>query len=62
MKHEDNFCDTCEWFDMAASKTHGYCKRFPPVFTRNDERGFARFYNPVTGLNNWCGEWKAVEE
>lgn len=49
-------CRTCDWWEIHPKGTVGFCKRFPPVFTRFDDRDFPRFYNPTTGATSSCGE------
>lgn len=61
MKIEE-ICQNCRWYVESGSTKHGYCKRFPPVFTKNDDQGRPRFYNPVISPNSFCGEWEEVEE
>lgn len=63
MNIDDMVCDNCHWYVEANAGTHGYCKRNPPVLTGHDDRGRPRFFNPVVGPNNFCGEFKeAVDD
>lgn len=61
-KDKEEICANCHWLVLAGAGTHGYCKRFPPVFTKNDEKGFPRFFNPIVGLNSFCGEWEEADD
>lgn len=57
-KDNDEICANCHWFVNSAAGSHGYCKRFPPVFTHRDEKGHPRFYNAVVNPKSFCGEWE----
>jgi len=57
LNDEDKVCESCNWYSPSHAMTHGYCKRFPPVFTNLDDRGRPRFFNPVVSPTNHCGEY-----
>jgi len=59
--NNDDNCSQCLFFQGSPAGNHGFCKRFPPVFTHMDKDGRAKFFNPVTSTFNWCGEWEAAE-
>jgi hypothetical protein len=60
---EEASCASCEYFKATSHGRHGYCQRFPPVFThRDDNSGHARFYSPVVSPNGWCGEYLEIED
>lgn len=54
----DERCENCYFYRPSHAATHGYCRRFPPVFTNLDDMGRAKFFNPVTAPHNFCGEWE----
>lgn len=54
----DENCQSCHWYQEAPSEKHGYCHRYPPVFTHNDEKGRPRFFCPVVNGRGYCGEWE----
>lgn len=62
MSKAEQTCEHCNWYVAASSQKHGFCKSRPPVFTRIDEKGHPRFYNPVVAPHNFCSEWDEVEE
>jgi hypothetical protein len=51
-------CAACYFFVQSPTGVHGFCKRFPPVFTGNDENGRAKFFNSVVSPHNFCGEFE----
>ena len=57
-KNNDENCAGCLFFQGSPAGTHGFCKRFPPVFTNLDDAGRPKFFNPVTSPFNWCGEFE----
>lgn len=58
---DDVTCVECHFFQPSPSGGHGYCKRFPPVFTNIDEHGRPRFYNPVVSPHSFCGEFEPMD-
>jgi hypothetical protein len=58
----DDCCDECIHFKPSNSGTHGYCRRFPPVFTSTDDAGRPRFYSPVVSPWGLCGEFDPVDD
>jgi hypothetical protein len=53
-------CRTCKFFmpDRPEQQdTRGACRRFPPLFTLNDQPIW-----PVVYGWSWCGEWKNSEQ
>lgn len=61
VESDDERCLECLFFQASPSGTHGYCKRFPPVFTNVDEHGRPRFYNPVVSQHSFCGEFEPMD-
>ena len=57
-KNNDDSCAGCYFFYGSPSGTHGFCKRYPPVFTNMDGDNRPKFFNPVTSPFNWCGEFE----
>ena len=58
----EEICQNCHWAIMSKSGKHAYCKRFPPSFTKNDENGYPRFFNPIVAPHSFCGEWEPRDE
>lgn len=54
-------CLDCLFWRASAAGSHGFCRRFPPVFTETDAQGRPKFWNPVTGPHGWCGEWEPLD-
>ncbi len=68
-------CENCRFWKPIAVKDQktplglvSYCRRYPPVVTAMEipkedggDRWPASFDQPVTGINEWCGEWQADE-
>lgn len=61
MTKNDDVCGQCLFYQGSPAGNHGFCKRFPPVFTHIDNDGRAKFFNPVTSPFNWCGEFEAAD-
>ena len=61
-KDNDENCGACFFFQGSPAGTHGFCKRYPPVFTNLDGDGRAKFFNPVVSPHSFCGEWEGEEE
>jgi|APGre2960657404_1045060.scaffolds.fasta_scaffold00613_9 hypothetical protein len=53
-------CSDCIFFVQSPSGLHGYCKRYPPVFTGADERNRVKFHNPVVSPYSFCGEFEEI--
>lgn len=53
-------CSQCYWFVQSPAGEHGYCKRYPPVFTGCDDRGRQKFFNSVVSPHSFCGEFEEV--
>ncbi len=61
-KNNDEACKQCLFFQGSPSGIHGFCKRFPPVFTHIDEEtGRPRFFNPVVSPYSFCGEFEDID-
>lgn len=60
-KNNVEACGQCLFFQGSPSGSHGFCKRFPPVFTNMDAEGRPKFFNPVTSPYNWCGEFEDID-
>lgn len=56
--HEEK-CVSCYFYKASHAMSHGYCRRFPPVFTHMDD-GRAKFFNAVVSPHSFCGEWEGV--
>lgn len=56
--NRDDKCASCYFFVQSPTGVHGFCKRFPPVFTGVDDNGRAKFFNSVVSPHNFCGEWE----
>lgn len=61
IEEKDPICENCNWYTPSHAGTHGYCRRFPPVFTHLDDNGRPRFYNPTTSPHNHCGEFEDID-
>lgn len=61
-KYVEDTCTDCCYFVESPAGTHGYCKRYPPVFTHKDDNGRPRFFNPVVSPSNFCGEFKELPD
>ena len=57
-KSKVEICGGCYFFQGSPSGTHGFCKRYPPVFTNMDDDGRAKFFNPVVSPHSFCGEFE----
>ncbi len=58
MSEDEVSCQNCEFYKVSGHGKHGYCLRYPPVFTHRDEKtGHPRFYSPVVSPTGWCGEY-----
>lgn len=55
-------CLHCYFFALSPSGSHGYCKRYPPVFTNLDPEGRPRFFNPVISPFSFCGEFEEMDD
>lgn len=56
-------CAKCYFFKSSGSGSHGFCRRFPAVFTHIDEEtGRPRFFNPVVSPYSFCGEFEDIDE
>jgi hypothetical protein len=51
-------CVECYFYQGSPAGSHGFCKRYPPVFTHLDEAGRPKFFNAVVAPHNWCGEFE----
>jgi hypothetical protein len=58
----DERCLDCFFFKPSPSGSHGFCRRYPPVFTNLDENGRPRFWSPVVSPHGYCGEFEEMEE
>ena len=61
VESDDEACLDCLFWKASAAGTHGFCRRFPPIFTNIDEHNRPRFWNPVTGPSQWCGEFEPMD-
>jgi hypothetical protein len=55
----DEQCRDCYFFQQSPSGVHGYCKRYPPMFT-GTENGRAKFHNAVVSPHSFCGEFEEI--
>lgn len=57
-------CGNCRWWEENRAFDYaeypGSCKRFAPSsFGRHLGSDFPRWVWPITGKDDWCGEWNA---
>lgn len=63
MADDEAKCSNCEFYKATRHKKHGYCLRYPPVFTHIDqETGYPRFFYPVVNPVGWCGEYTDADD
>ena len=59
-------CETCRfwsyWSHYDEFRSAGSCRRYPPVINnyQDDEHGEKEAHFPVTGMDDWCGEWQPI--
>lgn len=61
MGNDGEKCVKCYFFQQSPAGEHGYCKRYPPVFTGTDERGRPKFFNSVVSPHSFCGEFEEID-
>jgi len=60
MANREEKCVDCYWFVQSPAGEHGYCKSLPPVFTGSDEKGRAKFFNPVVSPHSFCSMFEEL--
>ena len=53
-------CETCAWWaaNVSTDSAHAECRKRAPIRLTNGRS--ARW--PVTGFDDWCGEWREQSE
>jgi len=55
-------CENCAYYDQFDhDNNYGFCHRYPPVPTYEDERIIQSYYSKTIYFS-WCGEWKERKE
>ena len=50
-------CQSCAFFDREKNDDVGFCRRYPPSMFFLGDDDFESLF-PITGLSEWCGEFK----
>ena len=50
-------CQSCAFFDREKNDDVGFCRRYPPSMFFLGDDDFESLF-PITGLAEWCGEFK----
>lgn len=50
-------CKSCSFFVTEKNQSVGECHRYPPTLMPDDDGEVAIFTFPITGEDEWCGEF-----